>query len=163
MKKIIKFLLLSIFLADLFLPVAVLADGTYTTANGKTVEYEGFVPCGKEVIVNGNPVLVYCQFCHFFVMLNGIIRFFLFMIVPPLAVLMLVVGGIMFFFAGGRPQLLSKGKSLIQAVVIGLVLIYGAYLIVSTFLTVLGVADWVPLSEWSSKGAFGIKCGITLP
>ena len=192
MKKLIKLLFLSVFLPNLLLPLTVLA-GTYQIKDTNyTIDYEGFVPCGKCVRVNpafnfgiisdegtknqmerdakdrcgvtdGTQIYLSCQLCHFFVMLNEIIRFFLFTIVPALAVLMLVLAGIMFFFAGGKPELLAKGKSLIKAVVIGLIITYGAYLIVATFLTVLGVADWVQLSDWTSKGAFGINCPIKLP
>ena len=144
-----KNLFLIILIGSLFLPLASLA-GEYI-ADGKTIKYEGLVPCG------GN--LPPCQFCHLFVMLDGIIDFILFKIAPPLAVLMLVIGGVMFFFSGGSPATLTKAKSLITSVVIGLAIIYGAWMIIDLFLTLPGFIDagkfgWDP-SKW-----FQINCSI---
>ncbi|MCD6500669.1 hypothetical protein J7K42_01465 [bacterium] len=105
---------------------------------------------------------IYCQFCHFFVMIDGIFDFVLINIVPPIAVLMLVIGGIMFYFAGGRPELISRGKSLIKAVVIGLFLAYGSFMIVGTLLKIVGVADWTRLQNFIDNGVFTINCEIEL-
>jgi len=167
--------LFSLFLVFIFagtvLPWIVLADGTYQTSRG-TVCYDGFVPCGKKVAVGGTlgtdgkctggtPTPVYCQFCHFFVMANGIVYYALSRIVPFLAILMLVVGGIMYYFAGAKPDMLRQANNLLYGVVIGLFLIYGAYIIVGTFLSIVGVTKASGLLDWtSSKGIFSIKCDI---
>ncbi|MDI6883479.1 MAG: pilin [Patescibacteria group bacterium] len=187
-------LFLFIFLIGLFLPVVSLADGTYQ-ANSITVNFQGFVPCGKCLKLNravlakkqdvemckafrvaiGEPErisegkLTYakyldCQFCHFFVMIKGIIDFVLGRIVPPLAVLMIVIGGIMFYFAGGNPALATRGKNLLKAVAIGLFLAYGAFMLVGTLLTILGVAE-TDLKDFLTDlkgGVFKIVCDITL-
>lgn len=152
MKKYRLFLVLTIiiFLGSLFFPLASLA-GKYKTAAGKNVCYEGLVPCGKEVwvggvwqggkCVGGTLTKVDCQFCHFFVMLDGIIDFVLFTLVPPIAVLMLVISGVMFFFVAGKPESANKAKGILTSVVLGLVIIYGAWLIINTFFTFIGLAD----------------------
>jgi hypothetical protein len=155
-----------------------------------TVSYKGLVPCGKceeisgcsidlnslpeglrsfsseycQTASSGNVSKIYipCQFCHFFVMINGIFKFVLINIVPPLAVLMLVAGGIMFYFAGGNPKLLTQGKSLIKAVIIGLFLVYGSYMIVGFLLTALGAADVSPIKDIFQNGVFTINCPIEL-
>ena len=107
---------------------------------------EGLVPCGTE----GCP----CQFCDFFVMFDRIVDFFLIGIVPPVAVLMLVVSGIMFFAAGGDPAGIGKAKKMLWATLIGLGIIYGALMVVGTFLTVIGVAEIGPIQE----GLFKYLC-----
>jgi len=104
-------------------------------------------PCGGD----GQPP---CTLCHLFQMFKNIVDFVLFSIVPPVAVLMLVIGGFMFFFAGGNPGNLSRAKSIITSVVIGLIIVYTAWLIVNTFFAVIGVADWTGLRG----GWFKIEC-----
>ncbi len=170
-KKYFAFVLFFV-VAGIVLPAIALADGTYQTTNG-AVCYDGFVPCGKQVYLNGKldsntgkcdgsgtKTQVYCQFCHFFVMANGIVYYVLARIVPFLAILMLIVGGIMYYFAGAKPSMLGQAKNLITGVVIGLFLIYGAYIIVGTFLSILGVTKASGLADWASKGIFSIKCDI---
>lgn len=161
MKKI-ALLFLIIFLTGLFLPQVTLA-GEYK-ADGKTIHYKGLVPCGKSEASQGEDREVEepCQFCHFFVMFDGIVDFVLIYVIPPIAVLMLVVGGIMFYFAGGRPELVTRGKSLIKNVVIGLFLAYGAFMLVGTVLKIIGVADWTGLQNFIDNGVFTINCEIGL-
>ena len=168
MFKKISSLFLIVFFGGLILPLTSFA-GVYQ-ADGSTIYYEGLVPCGKEVLKDpawdvhnkkyegGTPLVIHCQFCHFFVMVDGIIDFLLINIVPPLAVLMIVAGAIMFYFGGGKPELISKGKTIIKSVAIGLFLIYGAFMIVGTLLTVLGVVEWTGLT---SGNWFKIGCQIT--
>ncbi len=107
----------------------------------------GLVPCGGE----GEPA---CQLCHFFVLFKNIIDFLLFKIVPPLAVLMIAIGGFMHIFAyvgpaeilsggtKGGPAMISQAKKLFSSVVIGLLIIYGAWLVVSTFFMVIGINEF---------------------
>ena len=151
-------LFLIIFLTGLFLPQVTLA-GEYK-AGGKDIHYEGLVPCGKSKASPGedDEVTMRCQFCHFFVMLDGIINFVLVYIVLPVAVLMLVVGGVMFFFAGARPDMMTKGKSLITSVIIGLVIIFASYLIVGVVLAAMGLADNNPIKDWFTGDSFTINC-----
>ena len=175
MKKIF----LIIFLGSLLFPL-ISSAGTYI-ADDADVCYEGLVPCGKEVYIGGSwedgkcvgGVLTFirCQFCHFFVMLDGAIDFVLFKIVPPIAILMLVIGGVMFMFAyfggaemlpgggAGGPKMLSQAKKLITSVVIGLIIIFAAWIIIDLFFSLIGVAEWTGLQE----GWFSIQCPIQLP
>ncbi len=146
-------------------------DGT-CSGSEVTVCYEGFVPCGKTVMKNGSPnegkcqggdgVLVDCQLCHVFIMINNIVGFLLVNVIPPLAVLMIVIGGVMFYAGGGKPELVDKAKKLLLGVVIGLFLVYGAYLIIGLFLSILGATNWQPLADWANMGVFSINCPVTL-
>ena len=113
----------------------------------------GLVPCG-----GGSPEPP-CQICHFFVMTQGIINFVLFTIVPPLAVLMIVIGGGMFILGSSDPKLITQGKSVIRSVAIGLLIIYGSWVFVSTFFALIGVASWTGLLTTSTSGWWKINCG----
>ena len=125
------------------------------------IQGNGIVPCGGQ----GQP----CQLCHLFVMIKNITDFVLFKLVPPLAILMMVIGGVMFIFAssggslpadkGGGPALLNQAKKLITSVVMGLVIIYAAWLLISTFLTIIGLSD-VGIGLVGPEKWFKINCPI---
>lgn len=123
----------------LFVIIFVVSFAGMAQAGGTSCPQEGFVPCGTE----GCP----CELCDLFVMFDRIIDFVLFNIVPPIAVLLLVVSGIMFFTAGGDPAGVGKAKKMLWATLIGLGIIYGSFLAISTFLTVIGVAETGPIQE----------------
>ena len=159
MKRSIAILFLMIFLGGLLFPL-VSSAGDYKVVGGK-VQYGGLVPCGKPVLLGSNCCIMPCTFCHFFVMFNKIVQFVVVDIVPVVAVLMLVIGGVMFYFAGGSPRLLAQGKSLIVYAIVGLVVVYGAYLIVGLVLQVVGVEKWTGLSQWFENGSFEVKCEIS--
>lgn len=55
-------------------------------------------------------------------------------IVGPLAIGALVVGGIMYITAGGQDDKIQKAKRLIVSALVGIIIIYGAFAIVSTFI-----------------------------
>ena len=117
------------------------------------VQAAGLVPCGGE----GEPS---CQICHLFELLDRIMDRILFNFVPIIATVMLIVGGIMFFFAGGNPNALQTAKGIIKSVVIGLIIIFAAFLIVGSMLQAIGLADWTEefYKNWWSEGAFQIEC-----
>jgi hypothetical protein len=142
-----------------------------TIGNTIPVYYEGFVPCGVELCKSewkegscaGGEIAREnnsCQLCHVFVMANNLVSFLVIKVVPILAALMLVVGGIMLFFAGTNPSLLGRSKTLIKGVAIGLLLVYGSYILVNTFLWVLGAADVNSVSQIYKDGVFSIKCPV---
>ena len=158
MRRKLAVLFLSIFLVGLLFPLLSLA-GDYQVIGGK-VQYGGLVPCGKPVLLNDHCCIMPCTFCHFFVMFNGIVNFVIVYIVPVVAVLMLVVGGVMFYFAGGSPKLLTQGKNLIIYAIVGLVIVYAAYLIVGLALQIIGVAKWTGLNKWFEEGSFTVNCSI---
>jgi len=160
--------------------------GTCPAASAIKVCYEGMVPCGKNVTVakdnadnanvkwnkdnkaceGGRPAIVNCQLCHFFVMIDGLMDFLLVDIVPPITVAMIVIGGVMFYFSGAnKPKLRTDAITLFKSVVIGLFLIYGAYMLVGIFLMVIGSASINPIKDVfdSSNGVFSIICPVEVP
>jgi hypothetical protein len=99
-----------------------------------------------------------CQLCHLFVLFDRIVDFLLLNIVPPLAILMVVIAGTMYILAYleviGNPNWIVQAKSLIYSVLIGVIIIYGAWLLVNFFLQIIGVESWTGLE----KGWWEIKC-----
>lgn len=138
----------------------------YQLEDGRYVYYEGLVPCGKEVFIGSDALGDYngistvhlaCQFCHLFAMLSAIISFLLVELVPILAVILLVAGGIMYYLALGNPEKLSRANKMLKSTIIGLVIVYGAWMIVGALLTIIGVADWTGLQD----GWYTVSCPIT--
>ena len=109
---------------------------------------EGFVPCGGR---GADGEIIRCELCHIFEMIDTILDFIILKLTPVVAVLMLVIGGIMFLFAGANPNTLETAKKIITTTVIGLVIIFTAWIVISTFLNYIGVASWTGLGSggWS--------------
>src|SRR5690606_22128987 len=60
---------------------------------------------------------------------------FLVSILTPVAILVVVGGGIMYASSGGNEETQNKAKRMITLALIGLLIIYGAFAIVSTFIS----------------------------
>ncbi|MDD5145456.1 MAG: pilin [Candidatus Pacebacteria bacterium] len=112
---------------------------------------EGLVPCGTPDCP--------CQFCHFFVMFKRILDFILFRIVPLAAVLLVVSGGAMLIFGGVNPKLVAQGKSILTSVAVGLIIIYAAWIIVNTVLTIPGLMN-PNFGGWRPENWFQIDCKL---
>ena len=111
----------------------------------------GLVPCGGD----GEPA---CQLCHFFVMGKNIIDTLLLSIIPPIAILFVIIGGAYFILGSGYDStLISKAKAIFWSVGVGLLIIYGSWLVVNLFFTVIGVASWTGLAP---DGWWQINCSI---
>lgn len=98
--KIIFFFLL------LFLANSVFAQGPC-----EIVHTQGIVPCS----LTGTGNLPRCTLCHFFEMLNRIVNYILFCLIPPVAIFMLVIGGLLyvgavFEFLPGGMETVSRAK-----------------------------------------------------
>ncbi|MBD3270084.1 hypothetical protein GF376_01000 [Candidatus Peregrinibacteria bacterium] len=55
-------------------------------------------------------------------------------ILAPIAVLVIIAGGVMYMTAAGDPEKQGKAKRMIMLALVGLIIIYGAFAIVSTFI-----------------------------
>jgi hypothetical protein len=114
----------------------------------------GLVPCGDTA---SNP----CTFCHFFQLFANIVNFVLFRFVPPLAILMFVWGGAMFLMAAGDPGRLNQAKGIFTSTLLGLAIVYAAWLVVNLFFASISASvgfsgDFTSLPEnW-----FRINCPI---
>jgi len=154
------------------------------TDKGFVICYDGIVPCGKQVIYQGGATpdnwrgigekqceqgqlskgILHCQICHLFVMINGAINYLFISVIPYIVILMFVIAGVFFYLGGAKPNYKSRAKEVIKTTLIGLVLIYGSFLIVGVALTLLGVADIEPIkSVWTSNKIFQIDCLVKIP
>ena len=111
----------------------------------------GLVPCGRtcDDPCTKNCECAPCTLCHLFVLFKRIVDFLTLNIIFPLAVLMIVVGGAMFLTAGGDPGRIGGAKKILTATVIGLAIIFLAWLIVDTVITFLTPAG-SPFQNWST-------------
>lgn len=117
-----------------------------------TSAYAGLVPCGLSEDDPEQPgdQTVPCTLCHFFVMIERWVKGLLIPtttrpipIVLIIATLMIAIGGFMYVIAfigmgEGGPEMISRAKRLFGAVAIGLLIIYGAWLVINTFLWAIG-------------------------
>jgi len=101
----------------------------------------GIVPCGRSCddSTTARNECKPCELCDVFVMVNVYITGFLKLVVPSLATIMIAIGGMMLIFGTGKPETVSQAKSLLKAVIIGLIIIYGAWLIVDVLLSAFSV------------------------
>ena len=122
----------------------------------------GLVPCGlsQDDLEQPGDQTVPCKLCHFFVMIDTWIDGLLFMVVPPLAALMIAIGGAMYIISKGNPEMLGRAKKLFTSVVFGLLIVYGAFLIIGLLLKFIGLADWTTeiYQNWWRDGFFEIPC-----
>lgn len=109
-----------------------------------------------------------CQLCHFIVMAKSIIDFFL---LPPTG-FVYIIGTFMLILAGGmyivgyaispnNPKLISQANSVITSVVIGLLICFGAWILVNLIFGILGFTS----TDFGKgvKNWFEIDCKIKLP
>jgi len=158
-----KKLFLILFLGILLVPLISLA-GEYQTKDGQTVIYDGLVPCGKTQAGADESAAVEapCQFCHVFVMLKGILDFVLKMVFV-IGILMIVIAGSAFIYgtliSPGDPKVVGNAQKIMTSTIIGLVIIFGAWLFTNFFFRLIGVNTWTGLQG----GWFTIQCDIELP
>jgi hypothetical protein len=102
-----------------------------------SIKAGGLVPCG-------GPGESPCTLCDLFVMFQRWMNGLLFIVIPPMAILMIAIGGLMLVLAhtspgGGAPETIKKAKTLFKTVIIGLILVYGAWIFVNTFFQFIGI------------------------
>jgi len=175
-----KTIFLIFFLGLLIFPAISMADGTYSAKilnQEYTITYDGLVPCGKNVGVNGSNFKdkfagtdvcpqpdsceMPCTFCHLFVMIDAVIDFIV-GLVFIIAALMIVLSGAMFvvayLFSPDNPSLIGTAKKTASSVAIGLIICLGAWVFVNTFFIFIGVAETdfgASVKDWSQ-----INCDI---
>ena len=102
---------------------------------------EGLVPCGTKVDDKGeitNP----CGICNLFELISIIVNFITYKIAAPLATIMLIYGGVMLIISGGSEARKKQGLDAIWAAVWGLVIVFGAWLIVNTIINSLAISEF---------------------
>ncbi|OGZ62525.1 MAG: hypothetical protein A3C58_01915 [Candidatus Staskawiczbacteria bacterium RIFCSPHIGHO2_02_FULL_34_10] len=104
----------------------------------------GLVPCGNAVNASSGPACR-CELTHLFVLIVNVYNFIILYIATPLAGLLIVIGGVLLLVSAGNPGLASMAKRIIWGAIIGVLLIFGAWLIINIVLQAIGYAG-----AWSS-------------
>ena len=74
-------------------------------------------------------------------MVVGVINFFLFRVVPVVGILFIVIAGANFILGSGYdPGLLQKAKDSLKAIAIGLLILYGSWVIINLFFQTIGLS-----------------------
>lgn len=105
------------------------------------------MPCGGQ----GQPS---CTVGCFFVMIDNIFRFVLFSIATPLAATAFMAAGILLVL-GGSESAITRGKSIFTYTFIGIVLVFGAWLIIDLILGNLLSPGYLPWNEFPSSECQG--------
>lgn len=92
--------------------------------------------------------------CHLFVLLDNIIDFILFQLNILITICLFVYIGVLYYFGGDESAKITRAQITFKSMMIGLFIMYGAWLFITLFLNVIGVAKWVGFEN----GAFLIKC-----
>ncbi len=107
-----------------------------------------------------------CGFCDFFKLISNIINFITFRFAPIVGALLFVYGGIMMIISAGDPGRFQAAKKIFWSTVVGLVIIYGAWLITNSLLKSIAKDDvsnsWYQI-ECSTKGSTSSRERGTLP
>lgn len=122
---------------------------------GAAVGPEGpIVPCGTDV--NNNGVLdkgEKCTFADFYVGIDRLIDFLLFYLALPLAAISIAIAGFMFLTSGDNEGRRTKAKGIIGWAIVGVVVAFGAWLIVNTILKALVEEGTIENPLEQSRGA----------
>jgi hypothetical protein len=188
MKKILFAIIIGVICCSIFIPILqVMADDkdtipegcSYGGADQQTCSYVNsdgramtatYKPkgrcslcCPQEGLVVCGTTGCACGLCDFFVLIERIIDFLLFRIAPVAAVLLIIIGGVMFLISSGNPATVTKAKNIIMSVIIGLTIMYTAYMVIGFILTQIGLSSWANdiFSSWLSGGVFEIQCDGT--
>ncbi len=104
------------------------------------------VPCGS----SGGATFVPCNLCNLIVLINNIVQFLLFKLGLPIGVIAILVAGYFFLTASGSEQKIQQGKDTLKYAVLGLVIAFGAWLIIDTILRGLVSGTFFASSIWNN-------------
>lgn len=143
MAKYLIIIISLILLAGLLLPQAVNA---------------ALVPCGRheDDLTTPEKETDPCNLCHIFMMLQRLLNG-IGLVAAGWAIIFIVIGGIVIMTAGGSPDKASQGKRMITYAIIGIVIAFGAWLVINTLMNKLVRPEAMPW-PWNK-----IKCVPTEP
>lgn len=98
------------------------------------------IPCGQDKDKD-NKVVNPCNVEHFILMIDRVIEFVLIYLVLPIAAIMFAYAGAKLMFSGDNAEARSQAKALFWNIVKGVLFIAGAWLIVTSILTIVGIKE----------------------
>ncbi|MDI6717915.1 MAG: pilin [Patescibacteria group bacterium] len=103
---------------------------------------EGLVPCGP-----GTGGGAYCKFCDLFLLAKNVIDF-LFKASFVFATVVILIAGFKLLTSAGNPEAAAGGKKMVWNALLGIVILFCAWLIIDTVLKVLtgstSIENWGP-------------------
>lgn len=93
------------------------------------------VPCGSTAYPEP------CSICHFGALAINLTNFLMYYVALPVTALLVAIGGIMLLIAGPSETLRSRGKDILKATIIGILIVFLAWLLVDTLIKIL-TNDW---------------------
>ncbi|MBI2023393.1 TrbC/VirB2 family protein [Candidatus Giovannonibacteria bacterium] len=78
-----------------------------------------------------------CALCELWHLADHIINFLLFELAFPILVVALLIGGLIWLTSAGNPQGIERGKKLIVNGIIGILIAFGAWIIVGTIISTI--------------------------
>ncbi|MEK7487981.1 MAG: hypothetical protein AAB598_01515 [Patescibacteria group bacterium] len=97
----------------------------------------GLVPCGRTGADATAEQKKPCSLCHLFTLGETIATELTTIIAPSLAVLAFAIAGFKILTSGGSPGARQEGIKIIRNTIIGLLIVFGAWIIIDTILTSL--------------------------
>lgn len=100
----------------------------------------GIVPCGRKANDPNTPYneMEPCQFPHLFIMLKNILDFLLWRLGLIILALLVAATGVIYYFSMGDPKTMVKVKSLLKSALTGYIVIFFAWMILTTMVAILG-------------------------
>jgi len=114
---------------------------------------KGLVPCGRKYdnpqtdIIESKP----CQLTDILVLVKYVLDFILWRIGPTTLVLLVLAVAVVSYFNVGSPDITVKIKSILKAAISGYIIIFLAWLMINTFLAIIGYRIGVFGRWWELK------------
>jgi len=133
--------------------------GAWSSPKSFTIEsapdefLKGLVPCGRKYdnpqtdIIESKP----CQFTDIFVLVKYVLDFVLWRVGPITLVLLVLATGSVSYFNIGSPDINVRVKSILKSAITGYIIILLAWLVVNTFLAIIGYRIGVFGRWWELK------------
>lgn len=148
MKKAILFLLFVLLSSSILVPFLAKSQSLYRS--------DSIIQCGNgdPIITQGpdkgkpNPAFKACQLSDFFKMLFSLYGLVVKYFVTTISIIAITIGGLLMIVSPANPNLYATGRKTVTWAIIGLVLVFGSYLIINVILNLLGynMGDWSNLS-----------------
>ncbi|PJE64509.1 MAG: hypothetical protein COU90_01555 [Candidatus Ryanbacteria bacterium CG10_big_fil_rev_8_21_14_0_10_43_42] len=127
-------------LTTLFIIVLLFGLGGVLLGDMAHAQSGGLVPCGDTKA---------CDLCDLYVLVKNIIDFILFKFILPVAVISLLIGGILLLTSRGNPGQLETGKAALYNTIIGILIAFAAWVIISTLLSTIGFKNFGGGLPWN--------------
>ncbi|MDO8557863.1 MAG: hypothetical protein Q7S09_01570 [bacterium] len=101
------------------------------------------VPCGRSdqcgmLDTDGSPCDE-CQFCDLFRLVQNILLFTVFELIPPIAIFFIALGGLLILLSAGNESRRSQGKAVLRTTIIGIIVIFTSWIIINTVIKTFAV------------------------